>query len=132
MNYTEKPIMIIDQKKKRICIPNSTLELLGNPQYIQILANLKKGILIIKCCEKNSLAALNLKYLKKANGELYSTNLKNIFYDICSKWEASVVYIIIGELKNKGELACFVMKNAEHYRELEVHNYESYDTRTEN
>ena len=85
MNNIEKPVIFIDHRKKRIRIHRSTLKLLGTPKYIQILIDPKSASLAIRRCEKNARLTLKLPNKMTDSCELYSTNLINLFYDICSK-----------------------------------------------
>ena len=120
MNNTEKPVIFIDHRKKRIRIHRYTLKLLGNPQYIQILVNPKSSSLAIRRCEKNSRLALKLPNKKAESCELYSTNLINLFYDICSKWDPQAQYRLIGKMSDGKSIACFRLQESELYKETEM------------
>lgn len=120
MNSTENPVIFIDHRKKRIRIHRSTLKLLGNPKYIQILINPERTSLAIRRCEKGDRLALKLPGRKSDSCELYSTNLVSLFYDICSKWDIQAQYRLIGKISGGGSLACFRLQESELYQETEA------------
>ena len=120
MTHTDKPILFVDQKRKTICICHSTLNMLGNPKYIQIMVHREHGILAVRRCNKKDIGAININNTKNNNCELYSSNLEKIFYNICSKWEQHLSYIIYGELKSGDEIACFIMQNFIKYERSDI------------
>ncbi len=114
-----KPIIFVDQRKKRIRIHKTTLKLLGNPKYIQLLINPEQLSLVIRSCERKAPLALKINPKVGECCELYSTNLVKLFYGICSKWDNVSQYRLYGKLVPDKALVCFYMKDGEVYKEQE-------------
>lgn len=111
----ERPIIFIDQRKKRIRIHKLTLKLLGNPKYIQLLINPEQLSLAIRSCDKKAPLSLKISSKKGDSCELYSTNLVRLFYGICSKWDNLSQYRLYGTLVSSKNLVYFKMKDGELY-----------------
>lgn len=119
MSEKKSPVIFIDQRKMRIRIHKVTLQMLGDPTYIQILINRQKLMLAIKSCDKRSRCALRITQKTKDSCELYSTNLITLFYDICSKWDSVSQYRLYGKLVPSKGLVYFKMEDGEIYNEQE-------------
>ncbi len=114
-----KPVIFIDQRKKRIRIHKLTLKLLDNPKYIQILINPDQLSLAIRSCDKKAPLSLKIKQKTGDSCELYSTNLVKLFYGICSKWDNVSQYRLYGTLVPSKSLVYFKMKDGEIYNDQE-------------
>lgn len=128
MNNVKKPVIFIDHRKKRIRIHRSTLKLLGDPKYIQILVNPERTTLAIRRCKKTDIVALKLPCRKSDSCELYSTNLVSLFYDVCSKWDTQAQYRLIGKMFGDGSIACFRLQESELYNETEAATEDERET----
>lgn len=114
-DFLNTPMIVIDGKNNRIRIHRSTLHLLGNPEYIQLLVN----------PEQLTLAILPSKKLKTANAvrwdrimaskscELYSKILIRQLGSICPNWKADGKYRLYGVCVLDGVLIQFDMSSAE-------------------
>ncbi len=115
----QRPVIFVDQRKKRIRIHKVTLRMLGNPAYIQILINPVTMSLAIKSCDKKARLALRVPKRKNDCCDLYSTNLVKLFYGICSKWDNFSQYRLYGKYVSLHNLAYFKMEDGRIYNEQE-------------
>ncbi len=111
----DTPMIVIDSKNGRIRIHRSTLHLLGDPEYIQLLVNPERLLLII----------LPSKRLKTANAirwdriaeskscELYSKILVRQLRSICPNWKVDGKYRLYGSCVPNEQLIQFDMSSAE-------------------
>ncbi|WP_287993562.1 hypothetical protein [Ruminococcus sp.] len=132
MSIADAPVIFIDQRKKRIRIHRTTLKMLGDPKYIQLLIDPNRTVLVIRRCDKSSQLALKLPNSKSQCCELYSTNLVDLFYDICSKWDESSQYRLIGKLNKDNSFAYFRMQDSNKISDTEVTDDESYTSNSTN
>ena len=114
-DFLDTPMIVIDSKNSRIRIHRSTLHLLGDPEYIQLLVN----------PERLSIIILPSKRLKTANVirwdriaeskscELYSKILVRQLRSICPNWKADGKYRLYGSCVSNGLLIQFDMSSAE-------------------
>ncbi len=114
-NSLNMPMIVIDGKNGRIRIHRSTLHLLGDPEYIQLLVN----------PETLTLAILPSRKLKTANAirwdriaeskscELYSKILISQLGNICPTWKTGGKYRLYGVCISEGQLVQFDMSCAE-------------------
>ena len=117
--FEQKPVIFIDQRKKRLRIHKTTLKMIGVPKYIQILINPQSLSLAIRSCDKKAPLALKIINRKGDCCELYSTNLINLFYDICSKWDNASQYRLYGKYVPTEKLVYFYMKDGKVYIDQE-------------
>lgn len=96
---SQKPILSIDLKRNLIRIHKVTLNLLGQPDYIQLLVNPDdRSIAIMKGISSDKLAH-HVCYDKIKNGksfELYSTILLQNLLSISNQCETMKAYRIYG------------------------------------
>lgn len=113
--FLNTPMIVIDSKNNRIRIYRNTLQLLGNPEYIQLLVNPKRL----------TLAILPGRELRTANAvrwdriaanqsyELYSKVLIRQLGSICPNWKTNGKYRLYGACASNGLLIQFDMSSAE-------------------
>lgn len=84
-----KPTLLLDFQNNLIRIHRTTLSLLGNPEYIQILVNPNTSLIAIKRCIKNDYRSERIRWdnLRDNNKscEFYSKQLikkiQNVFFN---------------------------------------------------
>ncbi len=107
---SQKPTLSIDLKRNLIRIHKATLNILGQPEYIQLLVNPDdRSIAIMKGFSSDKLAH-HVKYdrIKKGQScELYSTVLLNNLRIISNQFEQSKAYRIYGNYHPEYEIVKF-------------------------
>lgn len=118
----DAPIIVIDSKNNRIRIHRSTLHLLGNPEYIQLLVNPERHTLAILPSQKQKTAnAVRWdKIAESKSCELYSKILIRQLGSLCPDWKADGKYRLSGALVLAGKWIQFDMFSAEEIRKGEV------------
>lgn len=94
----DAPMIVIDSKNSRIRIHRSTLHLLGDPEYIQLLINPERLLLIILPSKRlNTANAIRWDRIAKSKScELYSKILIRQFRSICPNWKVDGKYQLYG------------------------------------
>lgn len=109
-----QPILSIDLKKNRIRIHKSTLHMLGDPEYIQLLVNPSARIIAVRRSIREDHLAHHIKpqqLFTKNSYELYSSDLIQTLHNVNCGWQNKKAYRIYGELNQKEGLAQFSMNN---------------------
>lgn len=109
------PMIVIDSKNSRIRIHRSTLHLLGNPEYIQLLVNPERLTLAILPSQKLK-TANEIRWDRIAESkscELYSKILIRQLGSICPNWKSNGKYRLYGVCASDGLLIQFDMSSAE-------------------
>lgn len=109
-----QPILSIDLKKYRIRIHKITLEMLGNPKYVQLLINPQSKIIALRPSSQGEYSAhrVNLELLEDGYCcELYSYSFMHRLCQINSTWKYNQSYRIYGNLAEHNHIACFGMEN---------------------
>lgn len=109
-----QPILSIDLKKHRIRIHKITLEMLGNPKYVQLLVNPQSKIIALRPSsqEDYSTHRVNLELLEDGYCcELYSYSFMHRLCQINSTRKPNQSYRIYGQFINHNSIACFSMEN---------------------
>ncbi len=117
MKNKQKPcISIVDRTKKRIRIHRTTLHLLGDPEYIQLLVNPDSRTIAIR--KGNSADPLALRVFPadsmKNCFEIYSSDLMRSLRMIFTEWKEGECCRLYGEMDPKGEVVQFRLDGAEH------------------
>lgn len=109
------PMIVIDSKNSRIRIHRSTLHLLGDPEYIQLLVNPERLMLAILSSQKQTTAnAIRWdRMAEKQSCELYSKVLVRQLGSICPGWNRDGKYRLYGVCIRDGLLIQFDMSAAE-------------------
>lgn len=109
------PKIVIDGKNSRIRIHRSTLHLLGNPEYIQLLVNPERLTLAILPSQKLKTANVIRwdRIAESKSCELYSKILIRQLGSICPNWKADGKYRLYGIRVPDGQLIQFDMSSAE-------------------
>lgn len=114
-DFLNMPMIVIDSKNNRIRIHRSTLHLLGNPEYIQLMVNPERLSLIILPSKrlKTANAVRWDRIAKSKSCELYSKILVRQLRSICPNWKADGKYRLYGSCIRNGLLIQFDMSSAE-------------------
>lgn len=113
--YHKSPILFIDLKKNRIRIHRYTLQLLGNPEYIQILVNPEAGEIavrrtVMQGALSHKVASIHLGSQKSY--ELYSKKLLRELSSISYSWREDQSYQLYGTLVSSHQLVRFPFRDA--------------------
>ncbi len=107
----EKSSVTIDIKKKRIRVLKRTLELLGYPQYVQLLINPGQKLFAFRAYEgeKPEKVAERVDYERLHEGylELYSTMLTNRIKEHFMGFDSNGSYRFFGEIKVDDKMALY-------------------------
>lgn len=110
-----KPAIFIDMKKSRIRIHQSTLQLLGNPSYIQLLVNPTAKMIAVK----RTIGSDHLSHRIPEDSlqqqkycELYSRNFLKALRNASSHWKEKETYRIYGTLIEENQLVQFSMEDS--------------------
>lgn len=109
-----QPILGIDLKKNRIRIHKLTLQMLGYPDYIQLLVNPTAHTIAIRKSFSGDHLAHRVKHTRITEGncyELYSTHLLQAMRSVTSNWENKCSYRIYGKFNSKSCVAVFSMED---------------------
>lgn len=114
-NDSLMPMIVIDGKNSRIRIHRSTLHLLGDPEYIQLLVNPERLTLAILSSQKMKTAnAIRWDRIAESKScELYSKILIRQLGNICPNWKMDGKYRLYGVCISDGLLIQFDMASAE-------------------
>ena len=120
----KQPILTIDTQNNLLRIHKSTLNILNNPDYVQLFINPSEKIICISAGNPNDYLTHRIDYDKLKSGksyELYSTpfirQLKNLFPNEAN----SIKKRIIGEYLSKYNVTLFNFNNdrPEHYEAMQ-------------
>lgn len=113
--FLNTPMIVIDSKNNRIRIYRNTLQLLGNPEYIQLLVNPKRLTLaILPGREIRTANAVRWdRIATNQSYELYSKVLIRQLGSICPNWKTNGKYRLYGACAPNGLLIQFDMSSAE-------------------
>jgi hypothetical protein len=109
-----QPILSIDLKKNRIRIHKSTLHMLGDPEYIQLLVNPSARIIALRRSIREDHLAHHIKpqMLSTKNCcEIYSSDLLRTLRNVNCGWQNKQAYRIYGDLNQKEGIAQFSMND---------------------
>ena len=110
-----KPIVCIDLKKDRIRIHRTTLHLIGDPSYINLLVNPNSKTLAIRKACKNDPLALRIRKNQLTDGNCVEFGCRELIYklrNVDDIWNDNCSYRIYGECNSKESLAQFAMKDS--------------------
>lgn len=107
--------MVVDLKYHRIRIHKSTIHLLGNPEYIQILINPgRRVIALLPSVEQDYLAHKmqqgNVNY--KQCCEFYSKPLVETMSKLCYQWKSDCSYRVNGQKVSFQNLILFPLSTS--------------------
>lgn len=128
MSKTTTPTTIaIDLKKYRIRIHKSTIHLLGDPKYIQLLVKPESSQMAIRAIEKETRGDQNFKVdsktMKSDNSyELYSQTLIQKLCTIVDGLEPNYTYRLKGEILPTQKAALFSLKTISRIEPSEFDN----------
>ncbi len=107
----EKSSITIDMKKKRIRVLKKTLELLGHPNYVQLLVSPQQKLFVIRAFEGDNpdkmAERVNYQRLHEGCLELYSTMLIERFRDQFIGLDHKASYRFFGEIKVSERMALY-------------------------
>ncbi len=95
------PIICIDRKKERIRIHKQTLQMLGRPEYIQLLVNPEQGMFALRGSFRGDHLAHRIKqrYFSPDNCyEIYSKHLMEALVKVNEELKEDRSYRIYGEM----------------------------------
>ncbi|XVG96649.1 hypothetical protein ACGCUP_03910 [Eubacteriales bacterium KG125] len=111
----QKPIVCIDLKKNRIRIHKTTLHMIGDPSFINLLVNPKEKLIAIKKSSAKDKSALRIRSNQLNDGNCVEFGCRDLILllkDIDNSWQINSSYRIYGKY-NKGEcLAQFSIKDS--------------------
>ncbi len=113
-NNSKIPIICVDLKKNRIRIHRTTLSLLGDPSFVQLLINPKTSELVLHRSVQEDYLAHKVRYekFKTDSYEWYSRELIRRIVEVSPNLLQNNSYRIEGTVENKGSLARFKLTNA--------------------
>lgn len=108
------PIICVDLKKNRIRVHKTTLELLGFPEFIQLLINPDTSEIVLHRSVEEDYLAHKITYGKnKRNSyEFYSLDLLHQIRTVSPNLSDNYSYRIEGTVNKKGTLARFQLADA--------------------
>mgnify|MGYP001157862735 CR=1 FL=1 len=112
--YNDQPIVCIDLKKNRIRVHKTTLHLIGDPDYIQLLVNPKTGMIAIRPTVAEDHLGLKIRKERLVNGdcyEIHSKELLDALKNVRTEWHSNCSYRIYGEYNATAQIAQFAMKD---------------------
>ena len=111
----QKSIVCIDLKKNRIRIHKTTLHMIGDPSFINLLVNPKEKLFAIKKSSAKDKSALRIRSNQLDDGNCVECGCRDLILllnDIDNSWQINSSYRIYGKY-NKGEcLAQFSIKDS--------------------
>lgn len=114
-DFSDTPMIVIDSKNNRIRIHRSTLHLLGDPEYIQLLVNPERLVLAI--LPGHELKTANVirwdRIAESKSCELYSKVFIRQLGRICPNWRTDGKYRLYGVCIPDRLLIQFDMSSAE-------------------
>lgn len=124
---TTPTTIAIDLKKYRIRIHKSTIHLLGDPKYIQLLVKPESSQVAIRAIEKETRGDQNFKVdsktMKSDNSyELYSQTLIKKLCTIVDGLEPNYTYRLNGEILSTQKAALFSLKTISRIEPSEFDN----------
>ena len=117
MEMTNKPAITLDLKKRRIRIHSTTLHVLNDPPFIELLVNPEKLTLAVRASKQNYRLAHKMFYDTRDN-ELYSDALLKQLSRIFSGMEQRSSYRIYGTQYPDQSLVIFEMQKMIQINEL--------------
>ena len=123
-------IIAIDLKKYRIRIHKTTIHLLGDPKYIQLLVNPASSQVAIRAVEKETRNdqnhKVNMSQMKSDNSyEIYSRSFITKLCDIVGGLEPNFTYRLSGEIIQSQRAALFSLKTISRVEPSEFDNDEN-------
>ena len=112
---TLKPVVCIDLKKDRIRIHKTTLHLIGDPAFINLLVNPDSKTLAIRRAYQGDPLALRIRKNQLTDGNCVEFGCRELIrklQDVEAIWEKNCSYRIYGECNAKESLAKFAMKDS--------------------
>ena len=109
-----KPIICIDRKKERIRIHRQTLNLMGRPEYIQLLVNPEQGMFALRGSFKGDHLAHRIRksfFTSDNCYEIYSKHLMQQLVRVNSELLEDQSYRIYGEMVPMAGIARFNLHN---------------------
>ena len=111
---TDLPL-VIDTKKRRLRIYKQTLALLDNPEYIQLLVNPEKKMILL-CPATSRQASCEWIKWKQLNEnqccEIYSTSFVEKLMLLSNVWDKNMSYKLTGTLLPKQKFILYHMEDA--------------------
>ena len=111
---TDLPL-VIDTKKRRLRIYKQTLALLDNPEYIQLLVNPEKKMILL-CPATSRQASCERIMWKQLNEnqccEIYSTSFVEKLMLLSNVWDKNMSYKLTGTLLPKQKFILYHMEDA--------------------
>lgn len=116
-----QPVVSIDLKRNRIRIHKSTLHMIGDPTFINILVNPINKIIAIKSSSYNDCLALRIRENQLSDGncvEFGCRELISLLNNMGDKWHINSSYRIYGKCNKKEAIAEFPLKDSIQTKEL--------------
>lgn len=110
-----RPTIFIDMKKSRIRIHRSTLQMLGNPTYIQLLVNPEARTIAVKRTSAYDHLSHRIsedEFLHNKCCELYSRNFLKALRSTSSNWTDTETCLIYGTLVESCHLIQFSIEDS--------------------
>lgn len=117
MNNSEnqRPIVCIDLKKNRIRIHKSTLHMIGDPSFINLLVNPEEKVIAIKKASTKDHLALRIRKNQLTDGncvEFGCRELISMLKGMDNTWKNNNSYRIYGKCHSNESLAQFAMQDS--------------------
>ena len=107
--------LVVDTKKRRLRIYKQTLALLDNPEYIQLLVNPEKKMILL-CPAASRQASCERITWKQLNEnqccEIYSTSFVEKLMLLSNDWDKNMSYKLTGTLLPKQKFILYHMDDA--------------------
>lgn len=110
-----KPIVCIDLKKDRIRIHRTTLHMIGDPAFINLLVNPNSRTLAIRKAHRDDPLALRIRKNQLMDGNCVEFGCRELIHMLRSVdgiWSDNCSYRIYGECNRKESLAQFAIKDS--------------------
>ena len=110
MSRWHSPMLVVDFNYNIIRIHRSTLDALGNPEYVEILVSPKHAKIGIRAHDKQTITSQKVNsesLLHQRSIQLYSTDLARELLEINPKWENDQIYRMEGVLIDSENMVLF-------------------------
>lgn len=108
----QSPILCIDLKKNRIRIHRCTLQMIGNPEYIQLLINPEEKKIAVKRSTRNDRPSYRMHINSPECCELYSTYFMEKLMSVGTHLETNQSYRLYGKISAKDGIAFFSLNES--------------------
>lgn len=115
LSANKRPIVSIDLKRNRIRIHKTTLHMIGDPTFINLLVNPKDKLIAIRKSSSKDSSALRIRSNQLNDGNCVEFGCKDLILllnGIDKAWENNSSYRIYGKCNTDESLAQFSLKDS--------------------